>query len=86
LIMNGRDLNSQATGMGYTLWNVLMFLGVILFWNDYPKGEEKKRTAFKILRWAGLGLLLFLLFRFRRVVGDKTLWLDPTNLKVRMQL
>ncbi len=37
LIMNGRDMNPEATHMSYALWNVLMFTGVILFWNAYPR-------------------------------------------------
>ncbi len=79
LIMNGRDMDPGATGISYTAWNVLMFIGVILLWNNYPKGEARLKILFNILKWAGLGLLIFLLFIYRRQVEGEVLWINETN-------
>lgn len=79
LIMNGRDMDSGATGISYTAWNVLMFIGVILLWNKYPNTDGKKGMVYKILKWAGLGLLIFLLFIYRREVDGQILWINKTN-------
>jgi len=79
LIMNGRQLYPEASHISYPLWNVLMFIGVILLWNDYPKSEGKKKTIFTILKWSGLVLLVVLLFIYRRKSGDEIRWIDPKN-------
>ncbi|MCK5280498.1 MAG: DUF5009 domain-containing protein, partial [Cyclobacteriaceae bacterium] len=61
LIMNGRQVDPSATGISYAAWNVLMFIGVILLWNLYPKAEGKKKLLFTVLKWTGLALLIVLL-------------------------
>jgi len=79
LIMNGRDMDPDATGISYTAWNVLMFIGVILLWNKYPSREGKLKLLFKVLKWSGLVLLIFLLFIYRRQVDGNILWINETN-------
>ena len=79
LIMNGRDMDPQATGISYAAWNVFMFIGVILLWNVYPRTDGKLNTLFHILKWTGLALLVFLLFIYRREVDGQLLWINKTN-------
>jgi heparan-alpha-glucosaminide N-acetyltransferase len=79
LIMNGRDMDPTATGISYPAWNVLMFLGVILLWNRYPQVEDQRRILFRILKFSGFGLLIFLLIIYRRIDEGEKVWLDMTN-------
>lgn len=79
LIMNGRKVDPEATGISYAAWNVLMFTGVILLWNLYPKAEGTKKIIFNTLKWVGLALLVFLLIIYRRNVDGELKWINPTN-------
>lgn len=79
LIMNGRDVDPEATGISYALWNVLMFVGVILLWNLYPKTEGNMKIIFQALKWTGLVLLVVLLVLYRRKVEGEILWINPKN-------
>jgi heparan-alpha-glucosaminide N-acetyltransferase len=79
LIMNGRQLFPEASHINYALWNVLMFVGVILLWNDYPKSEGRNKIIFNVLKWLGLVLLLVLLLIYRRKTGDEIRWINPKN-------
>ncbi|MBR9998570.1 MAG: DUF5009 domain-containing protein [Cyclobacteriaceae bacterium] len=79
LIMNGRDMDPQATGISYTAWNVLMFIGVMLLWNLYPATTGNRALLYRILKWSGLGLLIILLAIYRREVNGEILWIDSTN-------
>ena len=79
LIMNGRAMSPELTGISYPLWNVLMFLGVILFWNVYPKNIDNKFKFFPYLKWLGLALLVYLLFIYKRDVDGVSEWIHPRN-------
>ena len=79
LIMNGRDMDPVSTGISYTAWNVLMFTGVILLWNVYPTTSKKSENIFKVLKWSGLLILIFLLFIYRREVDGEILWINKKN-------
>ncbi|MFC2125755.1 DUF5009 domain-containing protein [Bacteroidota bacterium] len=79
LIMNGRKVDPSVTGISYALWNVLMFIGVILLWNLYPKVEGKKKLLFNVLKWVGLVLLIVLLAIYRRDVDGESQWIHPRN-------
>ena len=79
LIMNGRDMDPVSTGISYTAWNVLMFTGVILLWNTYPKSNDRYETLFRILKWSGLLILIILLFIYRREVDGEILWINKKN-------
>jgi hypothetical protein len=76
LIMNGRELAPALSGISYALWNVLMFIGVILLWNVYPEAEGKKRLVFTIMKWLGLVILVILLIIYRREVDGASQWLN----------
>jgi predicted acyltransferase len=76
LIMNGRDVDASQTGISYAAWNVLMFIGVILLWNVYPKSEGRRQLLFNLLKWSGLLLLIILLVIYRREVDGETQWMN----------
>jgi predicted acyltransferase len=79
LIMNGRAMSPELTGMSYPLWNVLMFFGVILFWNVYPKNLDEKYKFLPHLKWLGLALLVYLLIIYKREVDGVSQWIHPRN-------
>ena len=79
LIMNGRQVNPETTGISYALWNVLMFAGVILLWNLYPESDGRKKLIFTILKWSGLVLLIVVLAIYRREVDGELKWINPRN-------
>ncbi len=79
LIMNGREVDPSVTGISYAAWNVLMFIGVILFWNLYPKAEGNKKMLFTTLKWIGLALLILLLAIYRRDANGEVMWINYKN-------
>ena len=79
LVMNGREIDAEASGVSRAAWNSLMLVGVILFFINYPKAEGNKKTLFLILKWGGLAMVLVLMFFFRRKEEEQILWFDPKN-------
>jgi len=79
LIMNGREVNPGFTGTSYTFWNVVMFLGVILLWNIYPKAEGRTKLYHAVLKWSGLAILLILLLVYRRDINGEPAWINMQN-------
>lgn len=70
LMLNGPRVSS----MNSSWWNVLMYLGAILFWTDWPKGEHKK-IIHPILKWLGFAILVALLIIYRRNSLQGETWL-----------
>lgn len=70
LMLNGPRVNS----MDSSWWNVLMYLGAILFWTAWPDGENKK-IIHHILKWLGLAILIALLIIYRRNGTNGETWL-----------
>ena len=54
LIMNGRTMDPEATGISYALWNTLMFIGVILVWNVYPNNRWPVKYNFDYFKMVRL--------------------------------
>ncbi len=79
LIMNGRTMSPEMTGIPYALWNVLMFIGVMLLWNVYPKNLERKFKNLSYIEWLGLILLIILLIIYRRDIDGVEEWVHPRN-------
>lgn len=79
LIMNGREVDPSATSISYAAWNVLMFIGVILTWNIYPKSDGSKKVLYATLKWIGIIILIVLLVIYRRVADGEIHWINPTN-------
>jgi len=63
-MLNTGRVNPELTGFGKNLWALLMYVAVFLFWNDYPD-KEKKFFTITGLKLAGIGILIFLVFKFR---------------------
>jgi predicted acyltransferase len=64
LMLNSGRVNPEFTGMGKNLWAILMYTGVFLIWNKYPENEKNFFTVAG-LRYAGVAILVFLIFKFR---------------------
>jgi heparan-alpha-glucosaminide N-acetyltransferase len=64
LSLNSGRVNAEFTGMSENLWSILMITGVFLIWNKYVE-TDKNFFTIAGLRFAGMALLVFLVFRFR---------------------
>jgi heparan-alpha-glucosaminide N-acetyltransferase len=64
LMLNSERVNPEFTGMGKNLWAILMYIGVFLIWNKYPENEKNFFTIAG-LRFAGVAILVFLIFKFK---------------------
>jgi predicted acyltransferase len=64
LMLNSGRVNPELTGISKNLWAILMYLGVFLFWNDYPDKENKFFTITG-LKFTGLAIFVFLIFKFK---------------------
>lgn len=62
-LVNGENINTEATGMPRVVWYSLSCISFILIWNTYSKtlNPVMKRT----LQGIGISILLFLAFIFR---------------------
>jgi predicted acyltransferase len=62
-MLNTGRVNAELTGMSENLWALLMYVGVFLVWNNYTNKEKFFTvTGFRL---AGIGILIFLVFKFR---------------------
>jgi heparan-alpha-glucosaminide N-acetyltransferase len=64
LMINAERVEPVMTGFGPSLWGLIMFVAVFLVWNRYPDSDKKFFTVTG-LRFAGLAVLVFLVFKFR---------------------
>jgi heparan-alpha-glucosaminide N-acetyltransferase len=64
LTLNTERVNAEFTGMSKNLWSILMLIGVFLIWNKYIENDKNFFTIAG-LRFAGIALLVFLVFKFR---------------------
>jgi heparan-alpha-glucosaminide N-acetyltransferase len=64
LMLNSGRVNPEFTGFGKNLWAILMYIGVFLIWNNY-KENEKNFFSIAGLRFAGICILVFLVYKFR---------------------
>ena len=67
--------NVSAMGMTGAVWRVLMFAGIIMFWNRYPKAPDAMRWLFFALRVSAAALLIYLLAVYRVDQDGASLWL-----------
>jgi heparan-alpha-glucosaminide N-acetyltransferase len=70
LMLNG----SHVSSMNSSWWNVLMYLGAILFWTAWPS-EEKNKLIFQIIKYLGLAILVSLLIVYRRHGQNGETWI-----------
>ncbi len=64
LMLNSGRVNPELTGISKNLWALLMYLGIFLFWNDYPDKENKFFTVTG-LKFTGLAIFVFLILKFK---------------------
>jgi heparan-alpha-glucosaminide N-acetyltransferase len=64
MMVNTYRVNPDLTGLSRYLWALLLFIAVFLVWNRYPEKENNFFTVIS-LRFAGLAIIVFLIFKFR---------------------
>ncbi|MFH0794345.1 MAG: DUF5009 domain-containing protein, partial [bacterium] len=79
VFMVNMPANAEATGMLSHVWTLLVYLGVILVWNQTPRQSETARRIWMILRAAGIVALVVLAYLYRgksdgQIVGMRTQW------------
>jgi heparan-alpha-glucosaminide N-acetyltransferase len=60
MINASESFNPELTGMGKTLWVVLVYISIFLIWNKYPRDSKVS-----FLKYLGIALLIYLAFIFR---------------------
>jgi predicted acyltransferase len=78
-MVNIGRLNPLATGLSKHWWMLLMFLSVILVWNQYPKAVDYKKYIFIGLKVVGLITLFILAYIYKggkepEITWMKTMW------------
>ena len=64
LMINIDRVDPELTGIGKNLWAILIYIGVYLFWNDYPDKENKFFTVTG-LKFTGLAIIALLILKFK---------------------
>jgi heparan-alpha-glucosaminide N-acetyltransferase len=64
LMVNGENISDQSL-VSPNVWTLLMFLGVILIWNEPSHGAGRKRILTVGMRAAGVGLLVLMAICYR---------------------
>lgn len=90
ILMVNETPDTKAMGWSGALWGTLMYLGAILAFCDLAPGgtpkegkpdDRKWRIVSRILRLAGLALLVWLAFAFRGAKGERIITLSPFALR-----
>jgi heparan-alpha-glucosaminide N-acetyltransferase len=68
VLANLQGLDPHLSGVGVRTWDLLAFAGILLAWSAYPK-SGRHRPLYRILKAAGLFLLIALVVIFRRKTG-----------------
>jgi len=74
LMVNMGGVNSEMTGMSKSLWMLLVFLSVIVVWNNY----EAKNKITLILRGTGVAAILLLAIIYRGGTAENITWLKTS--------
>lgn len=76
LLANASKVDARLTGISAGLWGVLALVGAMFFWNVYPRTGDRQ-LLYRILKFAGLALLVVMFAIFRRTAKDgHVAWLD----------
>ncbi len=82
MIANGGKVDLHFTGISSGLWSTMAFVAAILFWNVYPRSGKWKSLS-RILKYAGLVLIILLIAIFRRKTADgRAAWLDFSYVEI----
>jgi heparan-alpha-glucosaminide N-acetyltransferase len=74
-MVNLHGLDAAATGMSRDLWTLLLFVSVILGWNQYPRATRGQRTLSLLLRGLGVVGLVSLACIYRGREGQQITWM-----------
>ncbi len=78
ILANAEKGNGALMGIGSNTWAVLALLGAVLFWNVYGR-SDRYRTLFRVLRYAGLALMIAMFAIFRRTNhAGETAWITTS--------
>ncbi len=75
MMVNIGGLNSEVVGMSHSVWMLLLFIGAILAWNQYPKATGTKKLVFIYLKYFGFILIIFLAVIYRHGQPGHLTWL-----------
>lgn len=75
LMCNIGPLNPEATGLSKPAWTLLMFVGVILVWNQYPRSAVPLRYLWILLRIIGAVLVIVMAAIYRGNADGEIVWL-----------
>jgi predicted acyltransferase len=67
-LVNGENINEEATGLPRIAWNVLSCFSFILVWNSYS--PEVRKTLVRVARITGIIILAILALLYRGGEGD----------------
>lgn len=79
VFMVNMPADSAAMGMSPQVWTLLVYSGVVLAWNIYPREERARRHVWTALRLAGIALLAWCAVAYRgradgQIVHMRTMW------------
>ncbi len=70
LMFNGESLAAPGGVLSVPVWNLLMYAGIILLWNDYAGATRLSPRTARVLRAAGLALLAAAVLTFHGETGS----------------
>ena len=73
LIANRRLINPELSGYDINVYSLIIMAAFFLIWNIYPS----KKLIFKILRWTGILILIFIIWTFRST-GEGINYIKPS--------
>lgn len=78
-MVNSEEMNAEASLIGKSWWDLLMYGSAILTWNRYPKTDnpQRKRT-YTALKIVGVLVLIVLYFLFRKGPEDQLTGMTPS--------
>ncbi len=77
-MVNIGRINPEASGISKNGWVFLLFIAVILIWNQYPKLSGGLRWLFSGLRLLGITILLFLAYIYRSGSAENPTWMSTS--------
>jgi heparan-alpha-glucosaminide N-acetyltransferase len=77
-MVNIHGFNEAVVGMSRNLWELLMFVSVVLIWNVYPRATGVQQKLFRLLRWCGVALLIGLAVIYRSGTPADLQWMHTS--------
>jgi len=77
-MVNMSRFDPGAAGMSKGLWVLLVYLSVILTWNQYPRSKGGERGLFVAMRVVGMAGLVILAAVYRGTEANGTTWMQTS--------